>query len=145
MCGGYSRRVLRSASVAASLALVCVLVAGCGARSSKPFTATGSAACFTKQGFTKVTTDPGKVGFIAAFADNGGLQATASDGNVLTIAFTLDDSAVASTKAAFRAHAPARLRPRMNDIMEAERNAVLVWTTAPSPQQLQDAISCLHR
>jgi hypothetical protein len=111
--------VLRSASIAASLALVCVLVAGCGARSNKPFTAAGSAACFGKKGFTKVTTNPNKVGFIAAFADNGGLRATTSDGNLLTIAFTLDDTAVVSTKAAFRAHAPAKLRPRMNDIMES--------------------------
>jgi hypothetical protein len=136
--------VVRPASVALCLALICVLVAGCGVRSSKPFTATGSAPCFTKKGFSKVTTDPNKVGFIAAFADNGGLRATTSDGNLLTIAFTLDDTTVASTKAAFRAHAPAKLRPRMNDIMESERNAVLVWTTSPSPQQLEDAISCLH-
>jgi hypothetical protein len=137
--------VLRRASIAALLLLACVLVAGCGARSNKPFTAAGSADCFEKKGFSKVTTNPDKVGFIAAFADNGGLRATTSDGNQLTVAFTLDDAAVASTKAAFRVHAPARLRPRMNDIMESERNAVLVWTTAPSPQQLQDAISCLHQ
>jgi hypothetical protein len=136
--------VLRSASTVASIALLCVLVAGCGARSNKPFTATGSAPCFSKKGFTKVTTDPNKVGFIAAFADNGGLGATTSDGNRLTIAFTLDDASVASTKAAFTAHAPAKLRPRMRDIMESERNAVLVWTTSPSPKQLQDAIGCLH-
>jgi hypothetical protein len=136
--------VLRSASIAASLALICVVAAGCGARSTKPFTATGSAACFTKKGFAKVTTDPLQVGFIAGFADNGGLRATTSDGNLLTIAFTLDDTAVPSTEAAFRAHAPAKLRPRMSDIMESERNAVLVWTTSPSPQQLADAKSCLH-
>jgi hypothetical protein len=136
--------VVRRASIAISLAVISVLVAGCGARSNKPFTATGSAPCFTKKGFTKVTTDPDKVGFIAAFADNGGLRATTTDGNLLTIAFTLDDTAVASTEAAFRAHAPAKLRPRMNDIMEAERNAVLVWTTSPSPQQLADAKTCLH-
>ena len=137
--------MLRRTSIAASLGVVCVLVAGCGARSNKPFTATGSADCFTKKGFAKVTTNPDKVGFIAAFADNGGLRATTSDGNQLTVAFTLDDNAVASTRAAYRAHAPARLRPRMNDIMESERNAVLVWTTAPSPQQLTDAIGCLHQ
>jgi hypothetical protein len=136
--------VIPRASIAVVLALVCVLAAGCGVRSNKPFTATGSAACFTKKGFAKVTTNPDQVGFIAAFADNGGLRAATSDGNLLTVAFTLDDNAVPSTKAAFKAHAPARLRPRMNDIMESERNAVLVWTTSPSPQQLTDAISCLH-
>jgi hypothetical protein len=127
---------------AASLA---VAAAGCGARSNKPFTAKGTAACMTKQGFTHVTTDPLKVGFIAAFADNGGLRATATGGNVLTIAFAADDTAgVASTEQAFRTHAPAKLRPRMNDIMESERNAVFVWTVTPTPAQLADAKGCLH-
>jgi hypothetical protein len=137
--------VLRRVSIAASLALVCVLVAGCGARSNKPYTAKGSTACFTKlKGFTKVTTDSAKVGFIAGFAANGGLRTTATDGNVLTIAFALDEVGAASTERAYRRFAPAKLRPRMNDIMAAERNAVLVWTVSPTPQQLADAKSCLH-
>jgi hypothetical protein len=129
--------------VLAALSLA-VAAAGCGARSSKPFTAKGTAGCLTGKGFKKVTTDPLKVGFIAAFADNGGLRATTSDGNLLTIAFTTDDSSVASTKEAFTSHAPARLRPRMNDIMESERNAVLVWTVSPTPAQLADVMGCLH-
>jgi hypothetical protein len=137
--------VLRRASVASCFALVCVLVAGCGARSDKPFTAAGSAACFAKaSGFKKVTTEPAKVGFIAGFAGNGGLRATASDGNVLTIAFALDEAAAASTQRAFRRFAPAKLRPRMGDIMEADRNAVLVWTVTPTSEQLATAKSCLH-
>jgi hypothetical protein len=135
--------VRRSLLVRAAVSLA-VAVAGCGARSNKPFTAKGTAACLTKKGFTKVTTNSVKVGFIAAFADNGGLRATTTDGNVLTIAFTPDTAGVASTKQAFRSHAPARLRPRMDDIMESERNAVLVWTVTPTPQQLADAKSCLH-
>jgi hypothetical protein len=32
----------------------------------------------------------------------------------------------------------------MSDIMESERNAVLVWTTSPSVAQLADVKSCLH-
>jgi len=135
----------RSSLVLAAIALA-VAAAGCGARSNKPYTAKGTAACMTKKGFTKVTTDPLKVGFIAGFAENGGLRATTADGNLLTIAFTADDTAgVASTKEAFRTHAPAKLRPRLNDIMESERNAVLVWTVSPTPAQLADAKSCLHQ
>jgi hypothetical protein len=130
--------VLAAASLAAA-------VAGCGAGSSKPFTAKGTAGCLSKKGFTHVTTDPLKVGFIAAFADNGGLRATTQNGNVLTIAFAADDTAgVASTEQAFRSHAPARLRPRMDDIMESERNAVFVWTVTPTSAQLADAKGCLH-
>jgi hypothetical protein len=134
----------RRASVLVAFALLVLVVAGCGARNSKPFTAKGSAACFTKKGFTQVTTNPVKVGFIAGFANNGGLRTTASDGNVLTVAFTADESSVASTEQAYRSHAPPKLRPRMNDIMEAARNAVLVWTVSPTAKQLADAVSCLH-
>jgi hypothetical protein len=137
--------VIRRALPFVALALLAVVVAGCGARSNKPFTAKGTAACMTKKGFTQVTINPVKVGLIAGFAENGGLRALASDGNLLTIAFTADDTAgVKSTELAFRNHAPAKLRPRMGDIMESERNAVLVWTTSPSVAQLADVKSCLH-
>jgi hypothetical protein len=137
--------MLRRSFLVLAAASLAVTAAGCGARSNKPFTAKGSAACFGKKGFTQVTIDPFKVGFIAGFAENGGLKGTSATGNVLTIAFTADDTGgVASTKQAFRNHAPAKLRPRMNDIMESERNAVLVWTVSPTPAQLADAISCLH-
>jgi hypothetical protein len=128
--------------VAASLAVV---AAGCGGRGAKEFTAEGTSSCLKDSGFTQVTTDPKKVGFIAGFAENGGLQATSKGGNRLTIAFAADDTAgVASTEKAFRRFAPARLRPRMGDIMESEGNAVLVWTVSPTPAQLAAAKSCLH-
>jgi hypothetical protein len=134
----------RRVALGLAFALLAALVAGCGARSSKPFTAAGTQACLAQKGFKGVTTDPVKVGFIAGFAENGGLRATAKNGNVLTIAFAADATGVASTKQAFRNHAPAKLRPRMDDIMEAQGNAVLVWTVSPTPQQLADVESCLH-
>jgi hypothetical protein len=137
--------MIRRAFLVLALALLAGVVAGCGARSNKPFTAEGTAACMTKKGFTQVTINPVKVGFIAGFAEHGGLRALASDGNLLTIAFTADDTTgVQSTEQAFRNHAPPKLRPRMNDIMESERNAVLVWTTSPTVAQLADVKSCLH-
>ena len=126
-------------------AALAVVAAGCGARSSKPYTAGGTVACMAKKGFTKVTANPVKVGFIAGFAENGGLKATAPGGNVLTIAFAANDTTgVESTKQAFRAHAPAKLRPHINDIMESQGNAVLVWTVTPAPAELADAEGCLH-
>ncbi|HEX7582406.1 MAG TPA: hypothetical protein VF321_04905 [Gaiellaceae bacterium] len=126
-------------------AALAVVAAGCGARNSKPYTAKGTAACMEKKGFTKVTTNSVKVGFIAGFAENGGLKATAPGGNVLTIAFAANDTTgVDSTKQAFRAHAPAKLRPHINDIMESQGNAVLVWTVTPTRAHLADAEGCLH-
>ncbi|HEY2543852.1 MAG TPA: hypothetical protein VGH92_12485 [Gaiellaceae bacterium] len=125
----------------AALLLVLVLAA-CGGGSSKPYTAVASKACFVQNGFTGVTTDPGKVGFIAAFAPNGGLQAKSKTGNVLTVAFA-DPNGVASTEKAFRRNAPASLLPHIADIMRSKGNAVLVWTVSPSAQELSDAESCL--
>ena len=121
-----------------------LLLAGCGVRSSKPFTAAGSVDCLKQKGFTQVTTDPAKVGFIAGFAENGGLRAASPSGNVLTIAFAGDASGVPDTERAFRNHASAFYKRHIQDIMESSRNAVLVWQVAPKPQELSTAEFCLH-
>jgi len=123
--------------------LLVLVLAACGSGSTKPYTATASQACFTQQGFTHVTTNADKVGFIAAFAPDGGLQAKSKTGNVLTIAFA-DPGGVASTEKAFRRNAPASLRPHMSDIMVAKGNAVLVWTVSPTQTELSAAEGCLH-
>ena len=122
---------------------VALLAAGCGVRTSKPFTAVGTVPCLKKSGFAGVTMDPLKVGFIAAFADKGGIRATSAMGNSLTIAFTADADSTGSTEKAFRAHAPKSLRPHMSDILQVNRNAVLVWTTTPDPAELDAATRCL--
>ena len=123
-----------------SLALV---AAGCGARSSAPYTAAGTVACLKSKGFTGVTTNPVKVGFIAGFADNGGILAKAPGGNVVTIAFAGDAAGAAQTESAFKAHATPFYRRHMGDIMESQRNAVLVWQTSPTQPQIDDALGCL--
>jgi hypothetical protein len=124
--------------------LLALLAAGCGVRNSKPFTAKASVSCLKSHGFTSVTTNPGEVGFIAGFADRGGIRAKSPSGNEVTVAFTADESSVGSTEQAFRTHAPKYLRPHMSDIMQTDRNAVLVWTTTPDPNELQTAKVCLH-
>jgi hypothetical protein len=126
----------------AALVLVLVLAA-CGSGSSKPYTAGGTKACFVQQGFTGVTTNAVKVGFIAAFAANGGLQAKSKTGNVVTIAFTDGPGSVPGTERAFRRNAPPTLRPHMSDIMESQGNAVLVWTVSPTSEELSAAEGCL--
>jgi hypothetical protein len=132
--------------VALAAAGALLAAAGCGSSGApKPFTAAGTAPCLTKAGFKDVTTDKVKVGFIAGFAEFGGVKADAPGGNVVTIAFAADaTSAVDSTKTAFRRFAPPSLRPRMDDIMESQGNAVLVWTVSPTPKQLAAATGCLH-
>jgi hypothetical protein len=132
------RRLLPLALLPAVLSL-----AACGGSSTKPYTAAGTQACLTKAGFTHVTTSADKVGFIAAFSANGGLQARSPSGNVLTIAFTDNAGSVPGTERAYRKNAPAKLRPHMADIMESQRNAVLVWTVSPSSSDLSAAEGCL--
>ena len=136
------------ARVTRRLAFVVVVIAlaaaGCGVRNSKPYTAASTAPCLRSHGFTAVTTKPDQVGFIAGFAEHGGLKATSATGNVLTIAFTADADSTSSTEDAFRNHAPAGLRSHISDIMGAERNAVLVWTVTPKPEEFDAARRCLR-
>jgi hypothetical protein len=121
-----------------------MVLAACGGSSTKPYTSAGSKACFAQNGFTHVTTTADKIGFIAAFAANGGLQARSATGNVLTIAFADDATSVPGIEKEYRRAAPARLRPHMGDIMESQRNAVLVWTVSPTQTELTAAEGCLH-
>jgi hypothetical protein len=137
---GMTRRV----SLLLLAAVLGFSAAGCGAGRGKPYTAAGTVPCLRAHGFTKVTTNPAKIGLIAGFAENGGLQATSSDGNVLTIAFTSDSSAVPGTETAFRKAAPPRYKGHMQDVMKSQGNAVLVWTVTPEQQKLTDALACLH-
>ena len=126
------------------LLLLALLAAGCGVRNSKPFTAKASAGCLRSHGFTGVTTNPRKVGFIAGFAENGGIRATSPTGNAVTIAFTADANSVSSTEEAFKLRAPKSLRPHMADILRTNRNAVLVWTITPLQDELDTANFCLR-
>ena len=126
----------------AALLLVLVLAA-CGSGSSKPYTAAATKACLMQHGFTGVTTNADKIGFIAAFAANGGIQAKSKTGNVVTIAFASSPTDATSTEKAFRRAAPAALRSHMSDIMESQGNAVLVWTVSPTQQELSNAEGCL--
>jgi hypothetical protein len=123
--------------------LLAVVAAGCSAQSAKPFTAAGTAACLKEKGFTGVTQAPAKIGLIAAFAEHGGLRARASDGNLLTIAFAIDEEGAKSTQAAFKNQASPFYKKRINDIMQSDRNAVMVWTTAPRQEQIDTVKGCL--
>jgi hypothetical protein len=123
--------------------LLVLVLAACGSGSSKPYTAAGTKACLVEQGFTGVTTAADKLGFIAAFTANGGIQAKSPGGNVVTIAFTDDPGSVPGVEKSYRKAAPASLRPHMSDIMESQRNAVLVWTVSPTSSELSTAENCL--
>ena len=134
------RRLLTVLSLGAALA---ALAAACGSPGNAPYTARGTVKCLTSKGFTQATTDPHKVGLIAGVAGNGGIKAAAPGGNVLTIAFANNAADASSTKEAFRQNASPFYRRHMADIMESQRNAVLVWTTSPSQVLLTTVLGCL--
>ena len=124
-------------------AALAALAAGCGSGSAPAYTAKGTVKCLGEKGFTSITTDPLKVGLIAGTAENGGIRAKAPNGNVVTIAFAADATGAKATEDAFRAHASPFYARRMEDVMESQRNAVLVWTTSPTQLQLSNALGCL--
>ena len=137
--------MLRRPLVLASFAgLLAALAAGCGGSSGppKPFAAQATVACLKQKGFTGITTQPSKIGFIATFADGGGLLAHAPDGSdTVVIAFAADVAGAAATERAYRHHAPKGMH--INDVMSTKRNAVLVWTVTPSSDVQTLALGCL--
>ena len=46
-------------------------------------------------------------------------------------------------KRAYRRLAPPRVRRHLRDILSRQRNAILVWTVAPTERQLQTVQKCL--
>jgi hypothetical protein len=134
-----SRRLPALLGLAAAVGL-----AGCGASAPpKPYTAKGTIPCLKQKGFKSVATSPATVGLIAGFAANGGLRATSPSGNTVTIAFTADDASVPGTERAFRRNATGVYKQHLRDVMSAQRNAVIVWTTTPAQQEQSTLTSCL--
>lgn len=119
--------------LAAAVALAIVL-AGCGS-SSAPYTADSTAPCLRKLGYS---VEPPTSDLIADTAENGGLIARGF-GNTLTLAFGADARDGLRLARAYRRFGPKRLR----DLIQPKRNAVMVWTIAPTLAQMEAARKCL--
>jgi hypothetical protein len=130
------RRVLWTVAAAA-------LVAGCGADVASPYSAKATAPCLEKARF-RVSRRAADIGVIAAAADHGGLLAVVpGKGNNVTIAFGGDTHDALDIARAYRRLAPPRVRKHLRDILSRQRNAILVWTVAPTQRQLQTVQQCL--
>jgi hypothetical protein len=133
---------VRRLGPAALLAVLAAALAGCG-RSHAPFSVTGTTPCLKKNAF-RVSTSSRAVGFIARTAPRGSLRAfTTGDANV-TISFADDAAGAANIMRAYHRFAPRKLRRHLGDILDTNRNAVLLWSVAPTPEQLNTAMGCLH-
>jgi hypothetical protein len=124
-----------------ALVALALLVAGCGDTEPSVYKAESTAKCLRGQGY-RATTDPSRVGVIAANAPNGGLRAF-KPGNALTIAFGSDSDDAIGIEHAFRRFAPAKLRPHIEDVMRTQKNAVLLWTVTPPLEEMNTVFSCL--
>jgi hypothetical protein len=159
----------RALAALLALALLAFVAAGCGSSGSSSssggsnssggssssggnssnsgaavFTAKGTVPCLRQKGFTKITTTPAQLGLIAGNADNGGLRATAKSGNSVVIAFTQGADGVPGTERAFKRFAKGVYKRHIKDVMRAQGNAVLVWTTTPTQTELSATLACLH-
>jgi hypothetical protein len=117
------------------------VLAGCGADVASPYSAKATKPCLVKAGYP-VSTRAADVGVIAGAAARGGLRARVP-GNTLTIAFGADGHDALGIARSYRRFAPKRLKKRLQDILERQRNAILVWTVAPTQRQLQTVEKCL--
>jgi hypothetical protein len=123
-----------------ALVAVALLVAGCSSEPSV-YKAEPTAKCLRGKGF-RVTTDPEKIGVVAAAAPNGGLRAF-EPGNTLTIAFGESSDDALGIQRAFRRFAPKSLRPHIDDVMRVQKNAVLLWTVTPPAEEMDKVFGCL--
>ena len=119
------------------------VIAGCGADVASPYRAKATAPCLTKARFS-VSRRAADIGVIAAVARRGGLRAVVPGrGNNVTIAFGEDARDALGIARAYRRLAPPRVRRHLRDILSRQRNAILVWTVAPTERQLQTVQKCL--
>jgi hypothetical protein len=126
------------------LAPLALVAAACGSSTVKPFLPEPTAKCLRGESFTVSTADR-DVPLVAAAAANGGLRATPQGGgNTLIMAFAEDGKDATNVERAIRRVAPATLRPHLQDVMSAKRNAVLLWTVSPTAAQQATALDCLR-
>jgi hypothetical protein len=118
-----------------------ILLTGCTETEPSVYKADGTASCLRDTGY-QVTTDPARVGVVAAAAPNGGLLAS-EPGNAVTIAFAADSGDAESIGAAMRRFAPKPRRGKITDNMHTQKNAVLLWTIAPPVEELNKVFGCL--
>lgn len=136
----YSRVVRARPVVFAAVALA---VAGCGASAPSAYEAHGTAKCLRKAGY-EVTTDTSKLGLIPATAARGALRAT-EPGNNVTISFGADDAEAARIVKGYKRVQPKSMHGRIGDLLETQKNAVLLWGVMTPPQvELNKVLGCLE-
>ncbi len=132
---------MRPAACALLLSLALVL-GGCAASKPKPYRVDGTAKCLREAGY-QVRTDADKLGAVAASASVGALRAL-EPGNNVTISFGETQREAANITKLYRRFAPPKLARHIDDVMEVQKNAVLLWGVhTPPPDELDKVVGCL--
>jgi hypothetical protein len=131
---------VRIQSVAVAL-LVALAVTGCGVKSVKTYQVDPTAKCLRDGGY-RVRTDADNFGVIAASAPLGAVRAF-EPGNTVTISFANDHSEALNISELYRKFAPKKLRPHIDDVMEVQKNVVVLWTVTPPAKDHDKVFGCL--
>ena len=117
------------------------LAAGCGNPVHSHYSVKSTAPCLTKLGYA-VDTNSDSLGVIESAAPEGALRAS-EPGNNVTIDFAQDSAGAAAIARAYHRFGPKRRRKHINDVLESQHNAVLVWEITPPPAELNRVLGCL--
>jgi hypothetical protein len=127
------------ARYAAAAALIAFAVAGCGGNATHTYHVDGTAKCLTKAGYRVKTTN---LGIVADSAPLGSLRAF-QPGNAVTISFGNNHREARNVSELYRKFAPKKLRPHIDDVMEIQKNAVVLWTVTPPTADHEKVLGCL--
>ena len=125
----------------AAVAVGALALAGCSGGAVRVYHVDGTAKCLRDSGYT-VRTDADNLGVIPAAAPLGAVRAI-EPGNTVTISFGNDRREAVNISKLYRKFAPKKLRPHIDDVMEIQKNAVLVWTVTPPTEDHEKVIGCL--
>jgi hypothetical protein len=129
------------AHLVAAAAFVALAAAGCGSNAAKVYHVDPTAACLRDAGY-RVRTDAENLGVVAAAAPLGSLRGS-QPGNTVTVSFGNDHREALNIAGLYRKFAPRKLRPHIDDVMEIQKNAVLLWTITPPPDDHDKVVGCL--
>jgi hypothetical protein len=61
----------------------------------------------------------------------------------VTISFANDHREALNISELYRKFAPKKLRPHIDDVMEVQKNVVVLWTVTPPPKDHDKVFGCL--
>jgi hypothetical protein len=121
--------------------VLAALAAGCGNPVHSHYGVKGTATCLRKLGYT-VNTHAAQLGPVENSATEGALLAK-EPGNAVRITFSQDHGQAVNIMAAYHRFTPEPMRSHLGDVLSAQKNATLLWTITPPPDEMQRVLGCL--